>query len=289
MYRITFALDGLSRDLAVKDLAILIAALMETDVLYLRDHPETLPLADLLRSGAIVFEEDPQGRRPPGHEDWTDIPSTLAMRHDGTRGADDRALAAWRAAELQVRYGVMAHPEFITRNGPDGSLLFHAVVKHPDGRIEDPSEGRGWRGVGSKEYPGRERITFVLMLFKGEHDLPISHNTLRVLLDALTVVDAHYLREHPETPFIYESGVRYEEEPPGQEDWQDIPTTLRMKSGDCDDLSCWRAAEFVVRFHQPARPVFQYQVRQDGSYLYHITTRTPDGRLEDPSRELGMR
>src|SRR5512147_814184 len=50
---------------------------------------------------------------------------------------------------------------------------------------------------------------------------------------ALMYVDMKYLQAHPEVPGIYESGVRYEEEPPGQEDWQDIPTCLRMGTADC--------------------------------------------------------
>jgi len=133
------------------------------------------------------------------------------------------------------------------------------------------------------------RITFVLDLFKGAHEQELSHKVLTVMLAALTKVDMEYLRAHPEVPPLYKSGVRYEEEPPGQEDWQDIPTTLKLKVGDCEDLACWRAAELQVRHGIKAMPIFIWKVRPSGGYLYHIQVKLPDGRVEDPSRALGMR
>jgi hypothetical protein len=133
------------------------------------------------------------------------------------------------------------------------------------------------------------RITFVVDAFKGPHEERHSHNALSAMLRALTLIDVSYLMTHPETPLLYQSGVRYEEEPPGQEDWQDIPTTLGLKVGDCEDLACWRAAELQVRFGEKAWPVFRHQKRPNGSYLYHILVRRADGRIEDPSRILGMR
>lgn len=81
------------------------------------------------------------------------------------------------------------------------------------------------------------RITFVLDLFKGEDERKLSHDSLKSLLLALMHLDCLYLREHPEVPLLFDSGVRYQEEPPGQEDWQDIPTTLKLKIGDCLPLS----------------------------------------------------
>lgn len=134
----------------------------------------------------------------------------------------------------------------------------------------------------SKSY----RITFVIDPEPGEG---IDETTLRVLLDALTVRDIAYLRRHPDAPMLYESGVVYQEEPPGAEDWQDIPTSLKLGWADCEDLAAWRAAELVVRHGVDARPDFTCDVRSDGSRLYHIFVRLPDGRTEDPSRELGMR
>lgn len=133
------------------------------------------------------------------------------------------------------------------------------------------------------------RITVVLDLFKGPQEQELSNKALDTLLLALMHIDMAYLEAHPEVPALYESGVRYEEEPPGQEDWQDIPTTLKMRVGDCEDLACWRAAEYRVRHNIMARPVFTVKRRPNGGYLYHILVKLPDGRIEDPSRRLGMR
>lgn len=131
------------------------------------------------------------------------------------------------------------------------------------------------------------RITFVCDLFsEGERDR--TDRTIRVLLKALVAIDILYLLSHPATPKLYESGVVYQEEPPGAEDWQDIPTCLRMGWADCEDLACWLAAEYQVR-GVDAEPIYTRQVLDEGTTLYHIQVRLPDGRIEDPSRVLGMR
>ena len=132
------------------------------------------------------------------------------------------------------------------------------------------------------------RVTYALDLFNGPHERELSRRALAHMLECLFRIDVDYLRAHPETPPLYQSGVRYMEEPPGQEDWQDIPTSIRMGISDCEDLACWRAAELVVRQNIAARPVFIERRRPNGSYLYHILVRYPDGRIEDPSKILGM-
>lgn len=136
--------------------------------------------------------------------------------------------------------------------------------------------------------PAKEpaRITFVCDLFGG--DQARTDRSIRVLLRALTAIDILWLLGHPSTPGIYESGVVYCEEPPGAEDWQDIPTCLRMGWGDCEDLACWLAAEYQVH-GVDAEPFASAQKLDDGTTLYHIQVRLPDGRIEDPSRKLGMR
>jgi hypothetical protein len=42
---------------------------------------------------------------------------------------------------------------------------------------------------------------------------PARLEALRHLLEALTLVNVAWLREHPGAPWLYESGVRYEEDP----------------------------------------------------------------------------
>ena len=118
---------------------------------------------------------------------------------------------------------------------------------------------------------------------------PARLDALAHLLEALVLVNCSWLREHPRTPTLYESGVRYLEEPPGRDDWQDIPETLTRGDGDCEDLACWRLAELRVRWFEDARPFVKCTVSTPRHVVYHVQVRRSDGRIEDPSRVLGMR
>ncbi len=132
------------------------------------------------------------------------------------------------------------------------------------------------------------RFTVATDLFDGEKERALSHRVLSHLLVGLTEIDALLLRRHPEYPGIYDGHVRYEEEPLGQEDWQDAPTSIALGIADCEDLASWRAAELNVRYGVRARPSFIWRKRPNGSYLYHIQVTHPNGAVEDPSRRLGM-
>jgi hypothetical protein len=114
----------------------------------------------------------------------------------------------------------------------------------------------------------------------------LTPRVLTHLLTCLFELDLDYLREHPETPALYRAGVRYRREPEGQERWASIPIVRRLGFGDCEDLATWRAAELVVRGER-ARPISSHQ-RTPRGILYHIRVLRADGRIEDPSRILGM-
>lgn len=76
-----------------------------------------------------------------GTENWQDIATTYA------RGIGDcEDLAIWRIAELNAR-GIQATP-YITW-GPakaGGGVTYHALVRWPNGTIEDPSRALGMHG-----------------------------------------------------------------------------------------------------------------------------------------------
>jgi hypothetical protein len=110
---------------------------------------------------------------------------------------------------------------------------------------------------------------------------------LERLLEALCDVNAEWLMENANAPWLYRSGVRYEEEPPGRDDWQDIPETLMRRGGDCEDLACWRIAELRVRLGEHVKPVVKRTLYGPRT-VYHVAVMRADGRLEDPSRILGM-
>lgn len=134
------------------------------------------------------------------------------------------------------------------------------------------------------------KVRFLLATFgRGEwSDRARSNEAIGHLLQALYLIDCDFLR-HYDVPRLYDSGVRYQREPIGREDWQDIPTTLDRRLGDCEDLATWRAAESTVRDNKPARPVFKYRLDEtSGAALYHIQVEHIGGAIEDPSRQLGM-
>ena len=97
-------------------------------------------------------------------------------------------------------------------------------------------------------------------------------------------------------PPLYESGVRYEEEPAGQpyEEFASIPVVLSRGWGDCDDVVSWRIAELRNQGeHAKVRLKWQPDFTR-GARLYHVMVRRAatggDGRglIEDPSLLLGM-
>lgn len=117
-------------------------------------------------------------------------------------------------------------------------------------------------------------------------------HVLGMLLEALATANQFYLIAYPRTPLLYQSGVRYLQEPDGEDDWQDVPETLLRRTGDCEDLASWRMAERRVRFGD-RRSVFDITVDELPNHAgelvvtYHIRLATPEG-IEDPSRVLGM-
>lgn len=129
--------------------------------------------------------------------------------------------------------------------------------------------------------------------------------TLRALLDCMVRINVQYLREHPDTPPLYKSGVRYGRttiwEPipalylPNKQRWFGkfwAPSGISggYQRGDCKSLAAARIAELVMSGRK-ARPEFRFHNRPDGSgYLdFHILLFTDNGYEEDPSRVLGMK
>jgi hypothetical protein len=131
------------------------------------------------------------------------------------------------------------------------------------------------------------RIELAVNLFRSERERIGSEKAMRGFLAGLCLTNVIFLRLHPDCPGLYQSGVVYKREPPGEEVWQDIPTMLRTMNGDCEDLACWRVAELRVKHGIRAKPHLSY--RKDGHiYKYHVTVKLPNGQIEDPSRRLGM-
>lgn len=94
---------------------------------------------------------------------------------------------------------------------------------------------------------------------------------------------------HPEVagafPTLYTSGVRYERERGGTEHWLLPSQTYAAGRGDCEDLASWRAAELRVTGEDEGA---RARVIRSGPRTWHAVVERSDGRIEDPSRALGM-
>lgn len=109
---------------------------------------------------------------------------------------------------------------------------------------------------------------------------------IREWILALSRTNLVYLQLHPDTVPLYDSGVYYQEEKMGHEDFFDIPEILYQGYADCEDLSAWRVAEYWS-VGQYADPIVTYDLYDNGDILFHVRVQTQYG-IEDPSRVLGM-
>ncbi len=145
------------------------------------------------------------------------------------------------------------------------------------------------------------------LLTMPDTDDPSRFVPLIILLESLTSINEFHLRRGLKAgspyPRLYQSGVYYREEKPGFEDWPDIPKVLSQGWGDCEDLAGYRAAELRVYDGIDAQPVIKWTwipadrmreagytvIPKDGVWLVHCLVRYPNGKIEDPSKILGMR
>ena len=144
------------------------------------------------------------------------------------------------------------------------------------------------------------------------------------ILEGLVQRNQGYLAAHPDTPKLYQSGVRYSV--PGQFDdgaspqvriirealdkygisdpqvdaaveeirqmiggevFRDIPRLYARGHGDCDNIASARIAE-LRQVGIKAAPRLTWRRRADGGMTYHNLVLWPDGTEEDPSLILGM-
>lgn len=113
---------------------------------------------------------------------------------------------------------------------------------------------------------------------------------LLLCLETLTQINQWHLRRDRYAP-LYRSGVFYKEEPPGEEEWLDIPCLYQQGFGDCEDIACARTAE--LRHNGiaavPCISFKDFDVGGKTVTLVHVLTLWPDDTIEDPSKVLGMK
>lgn len=133
------------------------------------------------------------------------------------------------------------------------------------------------------------RIQIETGAFRGEWERKTSNEIMGELLEGLVCADVAILRACPSMPRLYQSGVFYQREPLGVENWRTMARLLETGNGDCEDLASQRTAEKRVDEGQAgARADFIFRKIEGGGTLYHIRSRDQAGAIEDPSRRLGM-
>lgn len=121
-------------------------------------------------------------------------------------------------------------------------------------------------------------------------DLDRSRKSVCCLMLGLSLVNVEFLRmmrrKGIKVPRLYDGDVVYRREE-STEDWKDIPNILRDGYGDCEDLACFRIAEYQFRGIK-ALPYVTWRSDGPSRTILHAVLKLPDGRIEDPSRALGM-
>ncbi len=163
----------------------------------------------------------------------------------------------------------------------------------------------------------------VRLPFETALDQEHSEDILMWLLGTICRLNQLYLKRHPETKPLYDSGVVYVppeqltapplrpdklkklvallkemNQPPeialavlrlvkGAETFLDIPTLYQRGKGDCNELVPVRVAE-LWRAGILATPYLTKEPNDRGGITYHAIVVWPDGSHEDPSLILGM-
>jgi len=121
-------------------------------------------------------------------------------------------------------------------------------------------------------------------------NVPPSPGALEAVAEGLVLLNM-WLFEHAERrggielPPLYTTGIVYRREPKGREWWESAADALGVvaeRSGDCEDLAAFRAAE--LRYYEDVDARVKVIRNRRGNY--HAIVELPDGSLEDPSRVL---
>ena len=184
---------------------------------------------------------------------------------------------AWRVAELR-KSG--EHALWVTT--ADGRLL----VQRANGQREDPCAGVAWTD-GLNALSQNVMWTPTLELTSFESTPAASKMTVICkMLDVLHAANVGWIKAGNRVPPVYQSGLRYKEEQLGKDEWQDIPRTLQLGNGDCEDLASYRVSELRAG-GEAAEHTVEHR-RSPTLVLYHIRVKRQNGDIEDPSCALGM-
>jgi hypothetical protein len=122
-------------------------------------------------------------------------------------------------------------------------------------------------------------------------NVPPIPEALEAVAEGLVGLDEFYLAHADdagiELPPLYESGIVYRREPRGREWWESAADILGLvvdRSGDCEDLAAYRAAE--LRYFEDEMAIVRVLRTSRGTF--HAVVEREDGEIEDPSRIVVM-
>jgi hypothetical protein len=119
-------------------LKVLLGALVNLDIGYLRKHRDVPPLY----ASGVVYERT---------KNWLTIATMYELGY-----GDCKSLVAAVCAERFVRQGLECRPVFRDLRRPDGLTDFHILVQLPDGTFEDPSKVCGMAAYQRRHRNDRE-------------------------------------------------------------------------------------------------------------------------------------
>lgn len=115
--------------------------------------------------------------------------------------------------------------------------------------------------------------------------LPDHALVVEAAVEGLTLANVVLIEQGVVPPYPHDTNVRYQLEPPGEEDWKLAHNVVRDGWGDCEDIAAWTAAGHRVTGFDPGARVV---IMEMGPGKLHAVVELSDGTIEDPCLDLGM-
>jgi hypothetical protein len=115
-------------------------------------------------------------------------------------------------------------------------------------------------------------------------EIPPHAACVEAVLEGIVRADVVLIAAGIVPPFPHDvRGVRYQLEPPGEEDWKLAHGVIRDGWGDCEDIACWCAAGLRATGQDEGAVV---RVVRTGRGKLHAVVQCTDGTFWDPSVDL---